>query len=201
MSDYLTSTAFKTYAGMTTSSTVHDAEVTAAVTAASRAVDGYCQRAFTTASATGSRVFRAEWGHRIELDDFGSTTGLVVATDEADTGTYGQTWTFTTDYVVGPANARLNDLPWAYTELRAVGARYFPVIGQRNRVQVTAAWGWPATPAEIVQATTILALDLFKMKDSPFGVAGFSEFGVVRIRENTQLATLLQPYRRRRVLS
>lgn len=201
MADYLTSTTFKTYAGMNTSSTVHDTEITAAITAASRAVDGYCQRSFQTASSTSSRVFRAEYPHRVEVDDFATTTGLTVATDEGDNGTYGQSWTITTDFVVEPANLLVNGVSWAYNEVRAVGARSFPTSGQRDRVQIVAQWGWPATPTAIVQAATILALDIFKMKDSPFGVAGFGEYGVVRVRENTLLMGLLAPYRRARLLT
>jgi hypothetical protein len=38
------------------------------------------------------------------------------------------------------------------------------------------------------------------LKDAPFGVAGFGEFGAVRVRNNPRAMALLQPYRRLPVL-
>lgn len=56
---------------------------------------------------------------------------------------------------------------------------------QRARVQVTARWGWPWVPPEVVQATQILAIDHYKSKDVTNGAAGTSglssgSFGSVR---------------------
>jgi hypothetical protein len=42
----------------------------------------------------------------------------------------------------------------------------------------------------------MLAEETFKLKDAPFGVAGFGDFGVVRVRENPAVARLLAPYKR-----
>lgn len=190
----MTSAEFKAFADITT--TNHDAQVTASITAASRAVDGWCGRTFTPSSSTSSRVFKATHDWFLDVDDFGSTTGLTVATDESDTGTYGTTWTVTTDFTVEPANLLFEGLPWAYNCLRSTGNRTFPCTGQRNRVQVTAAWGWPAVPDAVFEATKELALDIFKAKDTPFGVAGMAEYGVVRVRENKTVQMLLMPYRR-----
>jgi hypothetical protein len=63
-------------------------------------------------------------------------------------------------------------------------------------VQVTAKWGWPAVPPAVKQAAFIVAADLFKAKDSAFGVAGFGEFGAVRVgsRMNPQAQALLAPF-------
>lgn len=196
MALYITSADFKTYAGITTASTTHNATITASITAASRAVDGWCGRTFTqNTSSTESRAYPAKFTTRLELDDFSTTTGLVVETDDADSGSYGTTWTITTDFVVEPANLLLNGIPWAYTTIRAVGSRRF-YCGPRPRVQVTAAFGWPAVPDAVTQATYQLALDIFKMKDAPFGVAGFNEYGQIRVRENNTVKMLLQPYRK-----
>jgi hypothetical protein len=90
---------------------------------------------------------------------------------------------------------------WPYTEIRAIGDQTFPYLLANGPapVQVSATWGWPAVPDEVVQAAYILSLDLFKMKDNPFGVAGVAEFGVMRIRQNPQLEMLLAEFRRTRV--
>ncbi len=200
MADYISSAAFSSYAGVSTSS--HGTEITAAITAASRAVDGFCGRQFSgNTSSVTTKVYRADWAWRIEVDDIGTTASLVVKTDEADSGTYGTTWTVTTDFTLDPPNGSLNGITWPYTQLRATGTRLFPTSGQRSRVQVAGCFGWPAIPDAIVQATTILALDIYKLKDSPFGVAGSSDFGVLRVRDNRMAMQLLQPYTKNAILT
>ncbi|MDX2921298.1 hypothetical protein PV370_25695, partial [Streptomyces sp. NE06-03C] len=62
-------------------------------------------------------------------------------------------------------------------------------------VQVTARWGWPAVPDEIVQATLIQAARLYKRKDSPEGVTGSAEWGVVRLsRRDPDVWALIEHY-------
>jgi hypothetical protein len=67
-------------------------------------------------------------------------------------------------------------------------------------LQVTARWGWSAVPPAVTEATLILAEELAKLKDAPFGVSGWTEFGVMRVRDNPFAARLLNPYRRNAVL-
>jgi hypothetical protein len=62
-------------------------------------------------------------------------------------------------------------------------------------VQVTAQWGWAAVPDSVKQATKILAAEIFRLKDAPLGVAGFNDFGPVRVREVPQVSMLLKRYR------
>ena len=63
-------------------------------------------------------------------------------------------------------------------------------------VTVTATWGWAAAPAAAVEAVKILAKDILHQRDNRSGVAGFSEFGAVRVRQNPYVAMLLDPLRR-----
>jgi hypothetical protein len=49
-------------------------------------------------------------------------------------------------------------------------------------------------PSAVKQATLIAATDLFRRKDAPFGVAGFGEFGVVRIQQNPVILSLVKRY-------
>ena len=44
-------------------------------------------------------------------------------------------------------------------------------------VEVTAKWGWTATPPAVVNANLILASRFLKRRDSPFGMAGSPEMG------------------------
>ncbi len=53
--------------------------------------------------------------------------------------------------------------------------------GGGPRARVTARWGWPVMPDEITEATLIQAARLYRRKDSPEGVTGSAEWGVVRL--------------------
>jgi hypothetical protein len=64
-------------------------------------------------------------------------------------------------------------------------------------VTVTGVFGWPAVPAAVKQACRLQVARVFKRADSPLGVAGFGEFGVVRVTQlDPDVKALLEPYRR-----
>jgi hypothetical protein len=64
-------------------------------------------------------------------------------------------------------------------------------------LQVTARWGWSSVPIEVYEACLLKAAALYKRRDSVQGVAGFGDFGVVRIgRSDPDVIDLLGPYRR-----
>jgi hypothetical protein len=71
----------------------------------------------------------------------------------------------------------------------------WPAYCVRRAVQITALWGWSAVPDPVKQATLIIAAEQWKLKDAPFGVAGFGEFGPIRVRDNPMAASLLARYR------
>jgi hypothetical protein len=86
---------------------------------------------------------------------------------------------------------------WPYWEIRStLLSRFFPTWQQRQSVQVTAQWGWTTIPEPVKQACLVLAAETFKLKDAPFGVAGFSDFGAVRVRDNPMVARMLTPFQR-----
>lgn len=178
--------------------TQHDSVVTFAVNAANQAIVQYCGRDFdkvALASET-ARVFRPRTDVRAVVDDFWSTTNLVVKTDDDDDGTYETTWA-STDYQLEPLNGRANGITVPYYRIIAVADRRFPTSNLRTSVQVTAAWGWTAVPAAVTEATLIKAARLFHRKDSPQGVAGFDQFGAVRLSksEDSDVMSLLDPFR------
>jgi hypothetical protein len=147
-----------------------------ALAAASRGIDRSTGRRFhldVTASARtfnpSGRVVRDEGGARLLIDDAGAEPELV------EVGS-GGSYTAFADYETGPDNALAKGRP--ITSLLTPSAYWG---GGSTRVRVTARWGWPAVPDEIKQATLIQAARLFKRKDSPEGVTGSAEWGVVRL--------------------
>jgi hypothetical protein len=181
-----------------------------AINAASRAVDNYCSggvpgsRRFWRDAVATTRVFRADSPTRAWVMDISTTTSLVVKTDEDGDGTYERTWT-SSDYQLEPLNQDVvaagdTVTPYAWWEIVAVDTLLFPVwVNQRAGLQVTARFGWSSVPDEVKRATLLKAVSLFKRKDAPFGVAGFGEFGAVRItRNDPDVVDLLSGFRKTR---
>lgn len=187
-------------AGIDAADTSHDTELTEKLAGASREVERFCHRQFNDAGEVSTRVYRPETSCLVEVDDFHTTTGLIVATDEGDTGAYSTTWA-ATDYQLEPLNGVVDgETGWPWYDITAVAGRYFPRGHRRASVQVTAQWGWAAVPAPVKDACLIVAAESFKLREAPFGVAGFGEFGVVRIRDNPIVARKLAKYVRDPVL-
>jgi len=63
-----------------------------------------------------------------------------------------------------------------------------------NRVQVITTWGWDYIPPEVQQASLMLCTDIYKSKDTPWGMAGTAESGLVRVQSNPWVVELLRPY-------
>lgn len=160
-----------------------------AVVTASRSVDGICGRYFGRDAAVSARVFPLD-GEVAYVDDIATADGLIVATGNGTTFT-----TFDYAQLEPLATHRAGRAGWPYTRITSsTGYGLNTGLAHNAQVRVTAVWGWPAVPAPIRQATLILAAEYFKLSDAPLGVAGFGEFGVVRVRENPVIARLLDPY-------
>lgn len=166
-----------------------------AVWAASRGIDDFCQRQFNDAESASTRVFRAASGCLAIVDDFHTTAGLVVKIDADDDGEY-ETTLSSSEYECQPLNGVVGGVPgWPYWKLRAVGARAFPGY-RRAGLQVTARWGWAAVPKPVTEACRVAAEELFKLRDTPFGIGGYGDFGIVRARDNPFVARMCKPYQR-----
>jgi hypothetical protein len=195
---YSTLAAIKAYLGISVAT--YDAQLTSALNAASRSIDNYCGRRFWLDGSVVTRTFAGSGSTILDLPDgIGTTIGLVVKTDTAADGTFATTWAVT-DYQLLPVNAPYafpEAEPW--TQIQAIGAYTFlaGTSARPNAVQITAKWGWPAVPDPIAQACLIKASRLFHRKDSPQGVAGFGDFGPVRLSraEDGDVVNLLDPYR------
>lgn len=196
---YTTLALLRAFMGAPT--TPSDELLEAAINAASRSIDNYCGRRFWLDGSAVARTFVATSSTSLAVPDgIGTTAGLVVKTDLAGDGTFETTWA-ATDYELLPIEAPVafpEAEPW--TEIRAISSLVFPAAtasGRSDRVQITAKWGWPAVPDSISYACRLKAARLVSRKDSPQGVAGFGDFGPVRLtsREDADVVLLLDPYR------
>jgi hypothetical protein len=176
MVDYITKANFKARHGITV--TTNDARIDAHCTAASREVDSMCGRRFDPDSVASARYFFATSCDRVVIDDALEITA--VAVDPGGTGLYDTTLTVTTDYLATPLGGiGSNGLSgWPTTALLAMGSTWFP-LNQRPSVKVTAKWGWTAVPADIVEATYLIAHRLYYEVAVPSGVTSPNvEFGL-----------------------
>jgi hypothetical protein len=173
--------------------------------AASRLIDGYCNRKFWSVGSATSRVYQAENEFYCNIDDI-SGTAITLKTSSFPGNGFDVTWTVT-DYQLEPLNGNLDGLSWSYDKIRAVGDYLFPTVnanyGEQALVQVTANFGWPSVPEPVTQATIIQASRLFKRYDSPLGVAGFGDMGAIRVSRalDPDVAQLVEPYRRMRLFA
>lgn len=165
-----------------------------AVNAASRAVDDYCGRRFWQDPAPVVRKYRPRRRDRVTVDDISTTTGLIVETTSSVSWAAPTTWTLDTDFELEPDNADAEGPAYAWWRLLAVGSKHFSYARFRS-LRVTARWGWSQVPDPISEATLLKAVSLFERRNAPFGVAGFGEFGVVKItRKDSDVIDLLSGY-------
>ena len=104
-------------------------------------------------------------------------------------------WT-TNDYEMAPHNAAATNRPFTTARLKPGGVNTFPV--GRRTVKITGYWGWPATPAQIIEACYLQCERLYQRRNSPMGVAGPNEFGQLTALAplDPDVIMLLRPYMR-----
>lgn len=182
----------KTLLRIPTSDTVDDAQLTRAIEAASRRIDGVCDRIFYQEPTATARVYDATNLISVPIDDVSTLDKFVVKVD--DGFNYGTTLVLDVDYRVEPLNNLAKGLP-IYRLVSLSGV--FPRSTVRPGVQVTARWGFPSVPTAITEATLLMAGRLFKRGDSLLGVAGFTDMGVITVRGvDPDVDHLIQPFRR-----
>lgn len=203
---YITRAEFKDYllgTSQNASLTSGDAQFDDAIATASREIDSYCARQFNkdNAGTATAREFEPDSYNWSYVDDFYTTTGLIVKLDVSGNGTFSQTLS-SSDYELSPPNGLIDGMTWPYYKIRLLNGWRFPcVYGGRSRtLQVTAKWGWASVPDPVKAATKIMAAETWKLKDAPVGVLGLNEFGVVRVRQNKLAASKLAPYSKTRLL-
>lgn len=166
--------------------TADDVAIQAALDAAHYSAYDYAGRQFELAGAASARTFVPTSWHILEISDCTSITSVV------NNGTT----VAASDYQAEPVGGRSDSgATVPFTRLRMLTGAWYCWNGQAS-VTVTATWGWAAAPAAAVEAVKILAKDILHQRDNRSGVAGFSEFGAVRVRQNPYVAMLLDPLRR-----
>jgi len=192
---YVTVEELKSRLGITVST--FDFELILSVQAASSSVDEITGRYFWR--GTDTRTYVPESYYRQSIDDLVSVTSLKA--DRDGDGVFEETWTLGTDYQLEVSPGRFNTASkgelWPYTGFNIIGPKFIPVVwpwSHLDRLQVTGVFGWPAVPRNVKQAALIIAAELFKLKEAPFGVAGFPELGTVKITSNPQVLWLLHRY-------
>jgi hypothetical protein len=175
MADYITVAELK--ATLLISTTQYDADLQNAVTSASRTVDDLTGRSFSPGAAGEVRWFRPVSADYLIVGDMITVTSLEV---DAQPYTIDTQWYLENRDVIRPLD----------------GAFKFPV-GER-KVKVTGQWGWTAPPAEVEQATQIIATQLFKrVREAPFGIISALEAASIRLgRYDPQVEALLGRYKR-----
>ena len=172
-----------------------------AIESSSRDIDAYTERVFFNTGATAvTRVYIPENIYLLETDDIISVTSI--RSDTTGEGGFDQTWT-ATDYQLEPLNGIAGGITTPFTRIRAIGSLLWPIYEPRDinagqaSVEITARFGFASIPSAIKQATILASLRAYKRFESPTGVLGFSDVGVVRIgRLDPDVERLVSPYRK-----
>lgn len=176
------------------SDTVDDSLLELAINAASRDIDQATERQFYSTVAT--RIYTPQDSYITKIDDLVSLTTL--KTSSAADGVFDVTWD-SNDYQLEPLNGLVGGIAVPFDQIRAVGDYTYPISGGEATVQVTGTFGFTTAPVAIEQATVLLASRIFKRNDSPGGVMGFGDIGVVRVsRIDPDIDRLIMPYKKLR---
>jgi hypothetical protein len=184
--------------------TIDDALLELSIESSSRDIDAYTERVFYSTGATAvSRVYIPQDIYLVETDDIISVT--TIKSDTSGDGVFDQLWA-PTDFQLEPLNGRAGGIDTPFTRIRAVGEYLWPVYEPRNvnanqaGVEVTGVFGFATIPTAIRQATILASLRAYKRYESPTGVLGFSDMGVVRVgRLDPDVQRLIDPYRKLRM--
>ena len=198
MTDYATRAEAKAILGIASSDTTEDTLVDSLITAASSAIDQYCDRpAGFGPQGTQTRYYTALEYYRLDVDDLLTVTTL--ATDDGIDGTYSQVWSAGT-YNLTPYNAALDGRPYTGIESSDTSILNFPKHSTKG-VKVIGTWGWTAIPAAVKQACLLEVAKLYASRNAPFGVIGTAEAGgITRMstRMHPAAVALLDQYRNRK---
>ena len=174
--------------------TVDDALLENSINSASRMIDQYCNRYFYSTSTGEVRYYQANDGFICWIDDAQSITEI--KTSSTDPLIFDTTWE-AGDYQVLPTNRWANGAYYPITGITATDNYLFPVWADMALVKVTGQFGWASVPEPIKFASIIQASRLYKRLESPLGVAGVSDIGIMRVGSNIDgdVAQLINPFR------
>ena len=172
-----------------------NAALEVAIATASRQIDDYCGRFFYkdgTELAPATRYYTPTDYWILPVDDFVSISEI--ATDDNFDRTYGTVWQ-ADDSMFEPVNNPSRG--WPMSRILAVGSYVFP-WNLPQSVRVKGVFGWADVPYEVKTAAKIQASRLFLRNQSPFGIAGNTDLGTVRLaaKLDADVEALLRPLRK-----
>ncbi len=191
---YCTLAELRTHLG-DTGAKLPTADLERAINSTSRAINNWTGRRFWQDPTVTTRTYRPKETSVAWVEDISTKTGLIIQSDTGGNYSYSETWT-TDDYDLYPSDDDQNDpTAYAWWRVKAVGTRAFITSSRRKTLKVTARFGWSGVPEEVNQACLIKASSLFSRRDAVFGIAGYGEFGPVRItRRDPDVIELLDDY-------
>lgn len=185
--------------------TADDYEIQLAINTVTDWINSYTGRHFYR--ITEARTYRPDNVWNLKIDDIVTCTTLQL--DYDGDGVYETTWTEGTNFQLMRYDYDYNLHNWGVERPRnylqvlqgvngnPAGGQWLPWLvpfTNQNRVKITGVWGWPQIPSAVTTAALMLAADLFKAKDAPWGVAGINDFGLVKVQNSPQVVELLRAY-------
>lgn len=143
-----------------------DKDIHRALRTATEVVELHTGQVFSQ-TANQARLYTALRGETLlRVDAFSTLDTLLI--DEDGDGVYETEWTEGTEFVVGPANAALDDQPYTYLKILPQSGATFPVY--ENAIKVTGTFGWPTVPEIVKTCVEILASRYLKRaRETPYG--------------------------------
>ena len=106
--------------------TGQDGEVADALASASREIERMCERQFNRTDTASPREYEPDGCRSTEVDDFHTTTDLVVKLDTAGDGSFARTLS-ASEYQLSPANGIVGgETGWPFYKLTLLGGLAFP---------------------------------------------------------------------------
>lgn len=180
---YITRTELRAHLGYRPEFVEDDAQIEAAVTAASALIDDWCGRTFAAPTGSDARVYASRRARSLAVDDVAEPTTALVETS-ADRVAWeavdADGWFL--DGTAGHPSTLLCRVSGTWTAW----------------VRVTAEHGWARVPEPVIAATKLVASQLLSRRHSPNGIEVGGEFGAVRSSQflDATAQLLLTPYRR-----
>lgn len=170
-------------------------DVENAISAASRAIDQWCGRRFYADTIAGDRYYTPTSSGLVLIDDLYDFDALL--TDQDGDGTFEQSWTENTGFVLEPLNAAADGWPYTQIRLHPSSTVSFPASFPRS-VKLTGKFGWSEVPDPVQRACGLLASKILKRsREDPLGAAEAMALGgaVVRMTEaDPMVSRLLAPF-------
>jgi hypothetical protein len=181
--------------GLNLDDSAENAAIELAISTASRQIDDYCGRFFYkdgTEITPAIRYYTPENFWTLVVDDFISISEI--SSHSNFDPTYDTIWA-SKDAIYEPVNNPARG--WPLTRILAVGSYVFPRPFPQS-VRVKGIFGWSAVPYEVKTAAKIQASRLLLRNQSPFGIAGSTDIGTVRLaaKLDADVEALLRPLRK-----